>query len=113
MRPRAVLAGLIALAAAALLALRHRARSLAVGPAPLPSVPTAPVTPELPPGPRFLSLAWELADHVESEGDELTIRFTRTAQMALDRVDVQETPTQVFVTVIVLWDAPAGGRLAW
>jgi hypothetical protein len=32
--------------------------------------------------------------------------------MELDRVDAQETPTQVFVTVLMRWRPPAGGWFA-
>jgi hypothetical protein len=66
----------------------------------------------LPPGPSFVSVPWE-PTAAAAEDRELAIRLTRSEQMTLDRVDVRETPTQVFVTVIARWDAAAGGRFAF
>jgi hypothetical protein len=72
---------------------------------------------EAPPAPaqaaapsHFVSVPWVALP--AGDGEELRIRYRATAQMELDRVDVQETDTQVFVTVLVRAEAPSGGRLA-
>jgi hypothetical protein len=61
---------------------------------------------------HFVSVPWEL---VTAPADEpsLTIRYRGAKQMALDRIDAQETPTQVFVTVLMRWHPPAGGWFAY
>lgn len=61
---------------------------------------------------RFVSVPWTL---VAAPADEprLTIRHAADEHMQLDRVDAQETPTQVFVTVLMRWRPPAGGRFAF
>jgi hypothetical protein len=98
----------IALLAGALLVRRRRRRaaSSALGdrrPAPPLGRPAA--------GTRFISVPWEL---VTAPADEpsLTIRYRGDEHMELDRVDAQETPTQVFVTVLMRWRPPAGGWVA-
>ena len=103
MRSRTVVLGLIALGAALLVRARRRRARTVLG---------TPPAPPLPPGPRFVSVPWE---PVAPPGEdlELAIRLTRSEQMTLDRVDVRETPTQVFVTVIARWEPPAGGRFAF
>jgi hypothetical protein len=88
MRRLAVLASL-AVAAVLLLARRRRGRALA------PVV----AAPALPAGPRFVSVPWTLVE-APADAVELTIRAAAAGQ-----VDVQETPTQVFVTVIA--ESPA------
>jgi hypothetical protein len=60
---------------------------------------------------HFVSVPW-VALGAPGNGAELLIRYHATAQMELDRVDVQETDTQVFVTVLMRAEAPSGGRLA-
>jgi hypothetical protein len=90
MRRRAVLVLLAALAAGAALVRRRRAAR--------PQVASAPPSRTLPP--RFLSVPWQLAEPAGEEA-ELAIRFAHAEGTALDRVDVRETPTQVYVTVIV------------
>lgn len=109
MRRPAVLLS-IALLAAALLARRLRRRRAAIAPlvAPVPTTPlSAPV-----PGTRFLSVPWTLVA-APAEDPRLTIRFAGHEHMELDRVDAQETPTQVFVTVLMRWRPPPGGWFAW
>jgi hypothetical protein len=104
-RPAVLLS--IALLAAALLARRLRRRRAATAPLPAPgaATPAAPAT-------RFLSVPWTLV--AAPAGDaRLTIRYAGDERMELDRVDAQETPTQVFVTVLMRWrPPPAGGRSA-
>jgi hypothetical protein len=106
MRARAVLVP-IALLAGALLAWRRRRAQ--PGPAPLAAPPPRiePVAlPEGPPG--FVSIPWTL---VASPPDrpELRLRYACTEQMELDRVDARETPSQVFVTVLMHRRSTAGG----
>ncbi len=108
MRRGAVLPGLIVLAIGVVLVRlrRMRANRAAVpvtGPA-----PAVPLPAETPATPRFLSVPWQLVAP-PGEDAELTISFARNAHEQLDRVDVQETPTQVFVTVIVHWRLHAAG----
>jgi hypothetical protein len=105
-RPTVLLASLALLLAAAVALARRRRR----GVRPLPAPPPAP--PALPPGPRFVSIAWTLVA-APAERAELTLRYASTEHMELDRVDAQETPTQVFVTVLMRRRPPAGGSLAW
>jgi hypothetical protein len=104
MRRPAVLVSLALLLAAGVLALRRRRRTA-------PAVAPAPAPPALPPGPRFLSVPWTLLD-APAERGELSIRYAATEHMQLDRVDAQETPTQVFLTVLVRWAPPQGGWVA-
>jgi hypothetical protein len=104
MRRPAVLVSLALLLAAGVLALRSRRR-------PHQAVVPAPAAPALPPGPRFLSVPWTLVD-APAERGELAIRYASAEHMQLDRIDAQETPTQVFVTVLVRWSPPAGGWFA-
>jgi hypothetical protein len=82
-------------------------------PAPAPEPPSAaPAAPPPASGMRFLSVPWEL---VAAPADEpsLTIRCVGDEHMELDRVDVQETPTQVFVTALMRWQPPGGGWFAF
>lgn len=102
----------IALLAGALL-LRRRSRRAAVGgpaaaPAAPPPVPPAPASA----APRFMSVPWTLVA-ADQEAARLTIRYAADAHMQLDRVDAQETPTQVFVTVMTRWQPPSGGWFAF
>jgi hypothetical protein len=91
----------------ALLIVRARRRRPAAPPLRTRVVPPAlPAAP--PPGPRFLSVPWELVE-APADRPDLTVRFERaTIDMELDRVDAQETATQVFVTVLVRFQPPAG-----
>jgi hypothetical protein len=98
--PRLRVLAPIAILLAVLIARRRRR-------APAPPLRTRVVAPALSAPPRFLSVPWTLAD-APADRPELTVRFARDAHMELDRVDVQETPTQVFVTVLVRWHPPAG-----
>jgi len=59
-----------------------------------------------------VSVPWALVA-APADRPQLTVRFARDEHMRLDRVDAQETPTQVFVTVLVRWQSPAGGWFAW
>src|SRR5829696_2281826 len=115
MRRGAVLPGLILLAIGVLIVrLRHARASNApapvTAPAPVPALHA--VTVDEPPvthaAPRFLSIPWQLVSP-PSDDAELEIAFSRNEHEELDRVDVQETPTQVFVTVIVHWRLHAAG----
>lgn len=110
MRRSAALASLAALVALLLVrrALRRRAAE-----APLEAAPDLPALAALPAGPRFVSVPWSLAAEPALGEAELAIRYRCAEGMELDRVDAQETPTQVFVTVIARWEPPAGGWFAW
>jgi len=116
MRRRAVIAP-IALLAGALLAWRRRRAHAArtpLGPRPAPPrVSDAPAAadplaaaPPPPAGSRFVSVPWTLAA-APADRAQLTIRFACDDQLELDRVDAQETPTQVFVTVLLRRNAAA------
>ena len=105
MRRPALLLSILLLAGALLMRRRRRAaqRALAADPAAAPLA--------APPGARFVSVPWEL---VAAPPDEpfLTIRYRAGEHMELDRIDAQETPTQLFLTVLMRWQPPAAGRLA-
>ncbi len=119
MRARVVVAPILALAAVLLARRRRRAthaavplgapptaESAPVAPlAPPPHPAAAPVAPPAPPSP-FASVPWELVA-APDDRPHLTVRYAAGAHMQLDRVDAQETPTQVFVTVLLRWRAPA------
>jgi hypothetical protein len=109
MRRLALLAPIAVLAA--VLLVRHRRRRAAD--APLGPAPQPPALAVLPEGPRFVSVPWSLAAPAPEDRAELAITYRCSEQMELDRVDAQETPTQVFVTVIARWRPPAGGWFAW
>jgi hypothetical protein len=96
---------------------RRRAASTSLdGPAPAPPLapPARPALPPAPPSPgtRFVSAPWELVAAPAGE-PSLTIRYRSDEHMELDRVDAQETPTQLFVTVLMRWQPPAGGWFAF
>ncbi|HEU4703292.1 MAG TPA: hypothetical protein VFS37_12490 [Conexibacter sp.] len=111
----------IALAAGAL-AIRWRRRRAAssalagVAPAPPLSRPTpllpAPTSPPPASATRFVSVPWELLAAPADEAS-LTIRYRGDEHMELDRIDAQETPTQLFVTVLMRWRPPEGGWFAF
>jgi len=118
MRRRAVIVPIVLLASVVVAWRRRRARAarrpLGASPTPAPVGARTPVAslpapaPEPAPGEPpslahdlpFVSVPWTLAD---APGDraELTVRFAGHPQLALDRVDAQETPSQVFVTVLM------------
>lgn len=100
MRRLAVLVPLAALAAG-LLAWRRRRRS---APA---LTPAAPLTPAPAPASGFASVPWGLVA-APPDRAELMVRCTLPAGMELDRVDAQETPTQVFVTALARPEPDAG-----
>jgi hypothetical protein len=102
----------IALLAGALL-LRHRRRR-AMSSALSARQPTPPLAPggRAAAGERFVSVPWELIA-APPDDPSLTIRYRSDEQMELDRVDAQETPTQVFVTALMRWRPPAGGWFAY
>ena len=107
MRRRVVIVPLLLLAGI-LLARRRRMRAA--------STPLAAPTKDAPialleSGARFVSVPWTL---VEASPDvpHLKIACSGDEHMELDRVDAQETPTQVFVTVLMRWRPPADGRSA-
>ncbi len=109
MRRRAVIAPIVLLAGALLAWRRRRAHAART---PLGSRPAAPrvsnvpaaaaplAAPPPPAGSRFVSVPWTLAAALADRA-ELTIRYACDERLELDRVDAQETPTQVFVTVLL------------
>jgi len=108
MRRRVVIVPLLALAGVLLARRRRRARAV---PAPLtapPQAPLAPAAPALDPGTSFVSVPWTLVDAPPDE-PRLTIRCKGDEQMELDRIDAQETPTQVFVTALMRRRPAPGG----
>jgi hypothetical protein len=100
----------VAAAVAAAAALRRRRRTAAPQPAtsPAPAMPrpASPPTPAEAAAPRFLSVGWALVE-APAERAALTIAYELDERVQLDRVDVRETPTQVFITVLVRAAAPA------
>lgn len=116
MRRPALLATILLLAGALLIRRRRRRAApsaLDLVPAAAPLAPPARALPPPSPSPgmRFVSVPWELVAAPEDE-PSLTIRYRGGAHLELDRVDAQETPTQLFVTVLMRWAAPAGGSVA-
>jgi hypothetical protein len=101
----------IALLAGALLIRRRRRRaaSSSLGARP-PAPPLAPSRAAS--DTRFVSVPWELVAAPDDE-PSLTIKYRSDEQMEHDRIDAQETPTQVFVTVLMRWQPPAGGWFAY
>jgi hypothetical protein len=99
----------ILLLAGVLLARRRRRMGVATAPLAVPSqdVPIA----LLEPGARFVSVPWTLVEADPADA-RLRIRCSGDEHMELDRVDAQETPTQVFVTALMRWCPPAGGWFA-
>ncbi|MGN6189362.1 MAG: hypothetical protein ACTHOE_10715 [Conexibacter sp.] len=108
MRRPTVLLSIALLAGALLVRWRRRRTVSAPLPAPSPVTPLAPAAP----GTRFVSVPWEL---VAAPADEasLTVRYRSDEHMELDRIDAQETPTQVFVTALMRWRPPADGWFAF
>ncbi len=107
MRRRAVIAPIVLLAGALLAWRRARGAQIPLGSRPAtPQVSDAPAAaapiavPPPPDGSRFVSVPWMLVA-APADRSQLTIRFACDDQLELDRVDAQETPTQVFVTVLL------------
>jgi hypothetical protein len=110
MRRLALLAALAALACL-VIARRRRLHAARLAPPPAPSGGLTPAPAAEPPAPAdhvptptapgsgFVSVAWTLVAR-PGEQAELAIRCHQDDELVLDRVDVQETPTQVFVTAI-------------
>ncbi len=103
---RRVLIAPILLLAGVLLARRHRRMRAASAPlvAPPPQAPVA----LLEPAARFVSVPWTLVA-TDPADPHLRIRCRSDEHMELDRVDAQETPTQVFVTALMRWRPPTDG----
>lgn len=111
MRRRSLLVPIALLAGALLTWRRLRGRT---APAPLGAPTERPPVALIELPFRFMSVPWTLVDAPEDR-PELRLRYTSGEHMELDRVDAQETPTQVFVTVLVRLraaDAPQLGEPA-
>jgi hypothetical protein len=93
------LTALVLFLLAAVVVLRRRLARTAGLPAPIAERPA------LAAAPSFLSVPWTLVD-APADAAELAIQADVAAPLTLDRIDVQETPTQVFVTVLA---RPAAG----
>jgi hypothetical protein len=84
-----------------------------------PALHDPPAVPDLLPRPRphspFRSVAWHLLDGDPApEATELRIGFSLMGRYErLARIDVRETASQVFVTVVARLDPPAGGWFAY
>lgn len=94
MRRLALLASLALLAAAAVLARRRRRPPMPLQPpadTPVAALPSAEQ--------HFVSVPWTLTAE-PTDKPRLAIRCRQDDRLVLDRVDVQETPTQVFLTAI-------------
>lgn len=106
-RPATVLLSIVVLVGALVLR-RHRRRTAGT---PLPVPPRATPLGLPAPGLRFVSVPWTL---VAAPADEphLTIRCRADERLELDRVDAQETPTQVFVTALMRHRTSAPDRAA-
>ncbi len=108
MRRRSILLPFVLLAGALLARRRRRARA-AHAPLAAPPKVAAAVLPE--PPPRFVSVPWTLTAAPESRS-ELTLRYACPGHMQLDRIDARETPSQVFVTVLLSRQPPMADGLA-
>src|SRR5215207_10408043 len=97
---------------AVLVAVLLARRRLRTTTGPLQPAPERPAIAALPSGPRFLSAPWTLTAEPPADRAELAIRYSGGEHLELDRIDVQETPTQVFLTVLLRWLPPAGGGFA-
>lgn len=100
----------MALLAGALILRQLRRRGASTAPLDAPRHAT-PLLPPAEPGTRFVSVPWTLVAASEAE-PRLTIRYGGDEHMELDRLDAQETPTQVFVTVLMRWRPPVAGAFA-
>jgi hypothetical protein len=108
-RRPAILVPLVLLAAALLARRLLRARAAS---APLTAPQPAAPLPSPPSGTRFVSVPWTLVETAAAE-PQMAIRYQADEHMQLDRIDAQETPTQVFVTVLMRWSPPTGGWFAY
>lgn len=110
MRRRVVIVPLLLLAGVLLARRRQRLRTAT---APLAAPPQEARVALLEAGARFVSVPWTLVESDPAE-PRLTIGYAGDEHMELDRLDAQETPTQVFLTVLMRWSPPAeaGGRFA-
>ena len=77
-----------------------RRRSMRATQAPPLAAPPSPAPLPAATEERFVSVPWTLVDAPRDRA-ELTVRCVPPAAMELDRVDAQETPTQVFVTTLM------------
>jgi hypothetical protein len=108
MRRRVVIVPLLLLAGALLVRRRWRTR---LATTPLPTPPAAAPVALLESGARFVSVPWTLVE-TDPADPQLKICCAADEHMELDRVDAQETPTQVFVTALMCWRPAAAGRSA-
>lgn len=99
MRRLLALAVLVALAGALIARRWRRARQA--------SSPPRPTSPPPAGAPRFASVPWTLVD-APAERPRLTLRCRQDDRFVLDRVDAQETPTQVFVTALARHEPRSG-----
>jgi hypothetical protein len=105
---RAAAFGLAGALAGAAAALRHRAqrpplaasRPSTARPMPPASVATSRAPASDAPPTRFRSVRWELVA-APADRAELTLAHAAGAHLRSSRIDVRETPSQVFVTVLV------------
>jgi hypothetical protein len=107
-RRRSVILPIVVLAGV-LVALRRR--RLRVKTPPLAAPRDKAALPPIRSATRFVSVSWTLLEAPASDA-RLLIRYRGDEHMELDRIDVQETPTQVFVTVLMRWRPPVGGGYA-
>jgi hypothetical protein len=61
-------------------------------------------------GGRFVSVPWTVVES-DPTSEQLRICCAADEHMELDRVDAQETPTQVFVTALMHWNPPTGANV--
>ncbi|HKG02127.1 MAG TPA: hypothetical protein VKB03_03030 [Conexibacter sp.] len=108
MRRRVVIVPLLLLAGVLLARRRRRMRA---GSTPLAAAPQEAPVALLESGARFVSVPWTLVESDPAD-PRLRIRCYGDEHMQLDRVDAQETPTQVFVTALMRWSPPAAGWFA-
>jgi hypothetical protein len=107
-RRRVVIVPILLLTGVLLVRRRRRGRSASTPlSAPAQRAPVALIEPAA----RFVSVPWTLVE-ADSADPRLRIRCNGDEQMELDRVDAQETPTQVFVTALMRWSPRADGPSA-
>lgn len=91
--------------------LARRRRRLLRATTPLAAPPQRPPMALLESAARFVSVPWTVIDS-DPDDSSLRIRYAADEHMELDRIDAQETPTQVFVTALMRWRPPTGGWFA-
>jgi hypothetical protein len=107
-RRRVVILPILLLTVVVLMRRRRRMRAASTPlAAPAPAAPVA----LLEASARFVSVPWRLVE-ADPTVPRLRIVCSVDEHMELDRVDAQETPTQVFVTALMRWRPPAGGSFA-